>query len=215
LRLDGQATGLLGEGARGGLTRGENPACAHDRGLHEQDIAWGRVEEEGGQRPITFGSSDKTSDGLVEALEAWGAALEEPEHVAMARRQMHMENGPASRGQRTPFLPRMVAFCAAMGTPMQLRYSPPSPSKYHPIERCWGRRALPWNGTKVVEAETMGEWAKTMTWTGMPPIVELSLQVYQKGVALSKRARQAVEARLARHPELPRWDLLIHPVSPS
>jgi hypothetical protein len=42
-----------------------------------------------------------------------------------------------------------------------------------------------------------------MTWKGMHPIVALSRQVYQKGVTLSKRAMQAVEARLERHLELP------------
>jgi hypothetical protein len=72
---------------------------------------------------------------------------------------------------------------------------------------------LHWNGTKVVDVETMVEWAKTMTWKGIPPIVELSRKVYQKGGALSKRAMQVVAARLARHPELPKWDILILPAA--
>ena len=46
------------------------------------------------------------------------------------------------------------------------------------------------------------EWAKTMTWKGIHPIVELSQKVYQKGVALSKQAMQARFGRLARHPKL-------------
>jgi Rhodopirellula transposase DDE domain len=61
----------------------------------------------------------------------------------------------------------------------------------------------------------MVEWAKTMTWKGLHPIVELSQKIYQKGVALSKQAMQAVEAHLARHPELPQWDILIQPASTS
>jgi len=64
-----------------------------------------------------------------------------------------------------------------------------------------------------VNVETMVEWAKSMTWKGIHPIVELSRKVYQKGVALSKQAMHAVESRLERHPELPQWDILIHPVS--
>jgi Rhodopirellula transposase DDE domain len=56
-------------------------------------------------------------------------------------------------------------------------------------------------------------WAKGMTWKGIHPIVALRRQVYQKGVTLSKRAMQAVEARPERHPELPNWDILIHPAS--
>jgi hypothetical protein len=59
----------------------------------------------------------------------------------------------------------------------------------------------------------MLEWAKRMTWKGLHPIVACSRQVYQKGVALSKRAMQTVEARLARHPELPTWAMLILPAA--
>jgi hypothetical protein len=71
---------------------------------------------------------------------------------------------------------------------------------------------LHWNGTKLVDVETMVEWAKTMTWKGLHPIVELSHTIYQKGIALGKAAMQAVEARLERHPALPKYDILIKPV---
>jgi hypothetical protein len=72
---------------------------------------------------------------------------------------------------------------------------------------------LHWNGTKSVDVKTMLEWAKSMTWKGLHPIVELSRTVYQKGIALSKKAMQAIESRLERHPELPKWDILIRPAS--
>jgi len=184
-------------------------------GLHEKSIPCGIVEEDRGQLSITFGSSYKTSDFIVDALEAWWAAWDEAEQVAMARLQIKMDNGPESSGKRTQFLQRMVAFCDAIGKPIQLLYCPPYHSKYNPIERCWGILELHWNGTQLVDVETMVEWAKTMTWKGIHPLVELSRKVYQKGVTLSKRAMRAVEARLTRHPELPQWDILIHPVSTS
>ena len=74
---------------------------------------------------------------------------------------------------------------------------------------------LHWNGTKLVDVETMVAWAKSMTWKGIHPIVTLSRQVYQKGGTLSKRAMQVVEARLERDSELPYWDILIRPASTS
>jgi hypothetical protein len=46
-------------------------------------------------------------------------------------------------------------------------------------------------------------------------VVELSRQVYQKGVRLSQKAMQAVEARLKRDPKLPKYDILINPASTS
>jgi Rhodopirellula transposase DDE domain len=213
--IDGKAPVHIGDGSRGGRTRGDDEACEQDLGRKDKDSPCGMVEEDGGQLHLTFGSSYKTSDGIVETLEAWWTALDEAEQVAMTRLQIKMDNGPESSGRRPQFLQRMVACCDAMGTPLQLLYYPPYHSKYHPIERCWGILALHWHGTKLVDVETMVEWAKTMPWQGMHPIVELSQKVYQKGVALSKRAMPMVEDRLERHPELSNWDILIQPVSTS
>ena len=55
-------------------------------------------------------------------------------------------------------------------------------------------------------------WAKSMTWTGLHPVVELTRTVYEKGISLSKKAMQDVEARLKRNPSLPKWDILIQPI---
>ena len=61
----------------------------------------------------------------------------------------------------------------------------------------------------------MVAWAKSMTWKGLHPLVELRRQGYHKGVTLGKRAMQVVEDRLERHPQLSNWDILIQPVSTS
>jgi len=185
LSIDCKATVHLGEVSRGGLTRGDHKACDHDLGLKEQYIPCGIVDEDNGQLRMPFDSSSKTSDCIVDALDAWWAAWDATDQVPLARLQSKMDNGPESSGKRTPFLHRMVEFCDAIGKPIQLVSYPPSHSKYHPIERCWGILALHWNGSKLVDMETMLEWAKSMTWKGMHPIVELSRKIYQKGVTLS------------------------------
>ena len=205
----------IGDVSRGGLTRGDHKACDHDLGLKEKYIPCGIVEEDGAQLPITFGSSYKTSDFMVDTLEAWWATLEGAEQSAIARLQIKMDNGPESSGKRTRFLQRMVVFCDAISKPIQLLYYPPYHSKYNPIERCWGILELHWNGTTLVDVETMVAWAKSMTWKGLHPIVELSRQGYHKGVTLGKRVMQVVEDRLERHPQLSKWDILIQPVSTS
>jgi transposase len=74
------------------------------------------------------------------------------------------DNGPESSGRRTQFLHRMVQFADTIGKPIQLLYYPPYHSKYNPIERCWGILEQHWNGTKLTDAQTMFQWAKTMTW---------------------------------------------------
>ena len=87
------------------------------------------MDEESGQLHITFGSSYKTSDFIVDALEAWWAALEKTEQGAMARLQIKMDNGPESSGRRTQFLQRMVAFCDAIGKPIPATVLPTLPQQ--------------------------------------------------------------------------------------
>jgi hypothetical protein len=203
----------IGEFSRGGLTRGDNRASDHDMGCQEKYVPCGIVEEESGALHITFGSSYKTSDFIVDTIEAKWEAMAEQEQAETSLIQIKMDNGPESSGRRTQFLFRMVQLADRINKPLQLLYYPPYHSKYNPIERCWGILELKWNGTKLTDAETMLEWAKSMTWKGLHPVVELSRQIYQKGVKLSEKAMAVVEARLERHPELPKWDILIKPAS--
>jgi len=213
LSIDGKATVHIGEFSRGGLTRGDHQACDHDLGCKEKYIPCGIVDEESGELHITFGSSYKTSDCIVDTLAARWQAMDAQAQAAVELLQLKMDNGPDSSGVRTQFLHRMVQFADHIGKPIQLLYYPPYHSKYNPIERCWGILELRWNGTKLINVETMLEWAKGMTWKGLHPVVELSRKVYQKGVSLRKKAMQAIESRLERHPELPKWDILIRPAS--
>ncbi len=52
-----------------------------------------------------------------------------------------------------------------------------------------------------------------MTWKALNPIVQLSHQVYKKGVSLGKAAMRIVEERFERNPLLPKWDFFISPVT--
>jgi hypothetical protein len=203
----------LGDFSRGGVTRGDNRASDHDFGWEEQYIPCGIVDEDSAALHITFGSSYKTSDFIVDAMESTWNTLEEQDKEETSLIQIKMDNGSESSGNRTQFLHRMVQLVDAIGKPVQLLYYPPYHSKYNPIERCWGILEQHWNGTKLIDAETMLAWAKSMTWKGLHPVVELSRQVYEKGISLGKAALQAVEARLKRDATLPKYDILINPVS--
>ena len=213
--IDCKATVKIGPFSRGGETRGDNQADDHDLGCKEKYIPCGIVDEDSAELNITFGSSYITSDFIVDTIEAKWNAMDEQEQAQTSLIQIKMDNGPESSGRRTQFLYRMVQLVDMINKPSQLLYYPPYHSKYNPIERCWGILELKWNGTKLTDAETMLEWAKQMTWKGLHPVVELSRQVYQKGVRLSQKAMQAVEARLKRNPTLPKYDILINPASTS
>jgi hypothetical protein len=209
--MDCKATVQVGAFSRGGKTRGEYKASDPDFGGTAKYIPGGIVEEDTAQLYVTFGSSAKTSDFIVDTLAAWWQGLPAQEQPTIERGQLKMDNGPESSGVRTPFLHRMVHLVDTLGKPIQFLYYPPSHSKYNPIERWWGILELPWKDTQLRNVETRLEWAKRMTWKGIKPVVELSRKVYAKGVTLSKTAMQAVEARLERNPLLLKWDILLHP----
>jgi hypothetical protein len=212
-RIDGQATVKLGEFARGGVTRGDHRARDHAMGCKEKDIPCGIVDEESAARHSTFGSSYKTRDFIVDTIEATWNAMDEQEQAKTSLMQINMDNGPERRGRRTPFLSRMVPCAEVINRPMHWLSSPPYHRKYHPIERGWGLLELQWNGATLLDVETMLGWAKKMTWKGLHPVVELSRQVYTKGIALGKVAMEAVEARLKRDSQLPKYDIVINPGS--
>jgi hypothetical protein len=212
ISVDCKATVKLGELSRGGMTRGDNRACDHDMDSAGKHTPCGILEQDSGELQIRFGSSAKTSDFIVDSLEAWWdtRSLEEQEAIPLI--QIKMDNGPESSGVRTQFLKRIVEWVDQINKPIHLLYFPPYHSKYNPIERCWGILEQHWNGAKLVDSETMLAWAGSMTWKGLHPIVKLSKDVYEKGISLTKKAMKAVEHRLHRNPDLPKWDILVRPV---
>lgn len=210
--MDCKATVKLGELSRGGLSRGNNKACDHDFAKKGSHTPCGIVDEDSGQLYINMGSSYKTSDFIIDTLQGWWGSLSLEKQKNIDGIQLKMDNGPESSGIRTQFLKRIVEFADAIGKRIQLLYFPPYHSKYNPIERCWGILELHWNGTLLSDVNVMTEWAKTMAWKGVHPIVEISAKVYEKGISLTKSAMKTIERRLKRNPELPKWDVLIEPM---
>lgn len=211
LSMDCKATVEIGEYSRRGQTRGYNKAQDHDMGTKEKYVPCGIVDEDTGQLYVTFGSSYKTSDFMVDNLSQWWKTLKKREKQQLDIIQIKVDNGPENSGRRTQFLKRMVEFAKQTKKFIQLLYFPPYHSKYNPIERCWGILEQHWNGTLLRNVETMLAWAKSMTWKGLKPIVNLSQKVYKKGISLTQKEMKEIEKRLERNPHLPQWDILIRP----
>jgi hypothetical protein len=153
--MDCKATVKIGPFSRGGHTRGEYKANDHDFECPEKYIPCGIVDEDTAQLSVTFGSSAKTSDFIVDTLTAWWHGLPVQEQHTIERVQLKMDNGPESSGGRTQFLHRMVHVVDTIGKPFQLLYYPPYHSKDNPIERCWGMLELHGNGTQLRTVDTM------------------------------------------------------------
>lgn len=180
-------------------------------GIQEKYIPCGILDEDRGQLYLNFGSSYKTSDFIVDSLCWWWKQIPVVEQQKLDWIQIKLDNGPENSGVRTQFLKRIVDFASEIQKSIQLLYFPPYHSKYNPIERCWGILEQHWNGAMLHNLETMLFWAKTMTWKGIKPIVNLNQEIYPKGISLTKKVMADIELSLIRNPDLPKWDILFVP----
>ena len=214
ISLDTKAKVKVAPFSRGGLARGTKAVRAADHDMHPDALLApaGILEVESGQLNIIFGTSRDTSDFVADALDLWWADRQVA-YPNVRRLLIDLDNGPEVGSSRTQFMNRLVAFSDRTQLTLELAYYPPYHSKYNRIERCWGILENHWNGALLSTIATTLEWAKTMTWRKVRPIVHLLDRLYQTGVRLTKAAFRPVAARLKRSETLPKWSLVIHPAS--
>jgi transposase len=212
ISMDAKATVKVGPFARGGKSRVQVQAADHDF----QPLA--TVTPVGIFLPtldelFVYGVTSKvTSDCLVDRLIQWWEAVRE-RFVSITTLVINVDNGPENHSRRTQFMQRMVEFVQQYRVTVRLAYYPPYHSKYNPVERCWGILENHWNGTLLDSIDTVLQCARTMTWNGKHPIVELVTTPYQTGVTLTQEAMEAVEAQIKRLPALAKWFVDIVPPS--
>jgi Rhodopirellula transposase DDE domain len=214
ISLDTKAKVKVAPFSRGGLARGAKSVRAADHDMKPDAILApaGILEVDGGQLNLIFGTSRDTSDFVADALELWWADRKVV-YPKVQRLLIDLDNGPEVGSSRTQFMNRLVAFSDHTRLTLELAYYPPYHSKYNRIERCWGILENHWNGALLSTIATTLEWAKTMTWRKVRPMVHLLDRVYQTGVKLTKAAFRPVAARLKRSETLPKWSLVIRPAT--
>jgi hypothetical protein len=161
---------------------------------------------------LVFGTSRDTSDFVADCLELWWANRHAA-HPGVTRLLINLDNGPEIGSSRTQFMNRLVEFSDKHQLTLELAYYPPYHSKYNRIERCWGILENHWNAALLSSLPIALHWAKTMTWHGVAPIVHLLDRVYPTGVRLPPPLFRPIAARLERYSSLPKWSLIIRPLS--
>jgi hypothetical protein len=212
ISMDAKAKVAVGDFSRDGRSRGvaATEAWDHDPEPEKKLVPQGILDVTSGGLSIFIGTSNGTSDFVADCLDQWWKA-NQAKYPAARRLVINLDNGPENSSHRTQFMNRMVRFADATGLEIKSVYYPPYHSKYNPIERCWGILENHWNGTLLNRVETVVRWARTMTWKGAQPIVRLIETTYDKGVRIAKGAFAAIESRLQRHDDLPKYDVLIRP----
>lgn len=209
LSLDAKASVKIGDFARGGTSRWGRKAADPDFKPEGTFTPYGIFLPRSDDLSLFFTASPVTSAFLVDRLDRWWRT-QRRRFAGVRTLVINQENGPENQSRRTPFLKRMVEFAHEHALLVRLAYYPPYHSKDNAIEHCWGVLESHWNGEILDGVATMLNFARSMTWNGKPPRVELIPQVYQKGVRLSAAAMREIEAQVERLPKLGKWFVDIH-----
>jgi len=212
ISIDTKAKVDLCDSSRGGTSRCKKAVQAdhHDMGDKSKLVPLGILEVMTGLFTIIFGVSFETSDFIVDGLEQWWERNKD-QYRPINQLVINLDNGPHNSSHRSQFMKRLTEFADKNNLEVVLAYYPPYHSKYNPIERGWGILENHWNGTLLNSLETTLEWAKSMTWKQLHPVVELLETVYKKGVRIAKKAFQSIADRITRHPSLPKYYMTIQP----
>jgi len=214
ISIDAKAKLNIGYFSRGGKSRDKEAKKAEDHDMNPKAklVPYGILNVLTGLVTFFFGSSLETSDFIADCIENWWV-----ENLwgnpGIDELVINLDNGPNSAGKRTQFIKRMTEFSDRYQLKIRLVYYPPYHSKYNPIERCWSRLEEHWNGEILDSVDKAIEWAKTMTWKGVKPVVHYCQKVYETGVKLTEKEMKPYENRIVRSGLLPKWDVTIEPLS--
>jgi hypothetical protein len=212
ISIDCKAKVDLCDSSRGGTSRCQKALQAndHDMGIKPKLSPFGILNMMTGLLTIVFGVSFETSDFIVDCVEQWWNDNEN-NYAYIKQLVINLDNGPQNSSSRTQFMKRIVEFADKNNLEIVLAYYPPYHSKYNPIERTWGILENHWNATLLNSIGITLEWAKTMTWKGLHPVVNLIEDTYLKGVTVGKKLFKAISDRLDRHPLLSKYCVTIQP----
>jgi transposase len=204
ISIDAKATVPIGPFSRRGRSRTRTRAADHDFKPEATLTPFGIFLPEHDDLWLYMARSKVTSDFIADRLEQWwrGVRLRFPGVKALV---INLDNGPENHSRRTQFLKRVVGFAREYGLAVRLAYYPPYHSKYNPIERCWGILEMHWNGSLLDSIQAALGYARSMTWKGKHPVVDLVETKYTTGVRLKPEEMKALEAGVKRLPGLEKW----------
>jgi transposase len=202
----------IGKFSRNGKSRDREAKKAEDHDMNPEMklVPYGILNVLSGMLSIFFGTSSETSDFIVDCLEMWWEKNSNA-YLHIKELVINLDNGPNSASGRTQFIRRMTEFSDKSGLRIRLVYYPPYHSKYNSIERCWGILEEHWNGELLDSISKAVNWASTMTWKGINPVVTLVKKSYEKGIRLTKKEMTPYNDRIKRSCTLPKWDVVIEP----
>jgi transposase len=204
ISIDAKATVNIGPFSRRGRSRTKTKAADHDFKPEATLTPFGIFLPQYDDLWLYMARSKITSDFIVDRLEQWWREVR-LRFLRVKTLVINLDNGPENHSRRTQFLKRIVEFARKYGLVVQLAYYPPYHSKYNPIERCWGILEMHWNGSLMDSIGAVVGFARSMTWKGKHPVVDVVETTYNRGVRLKPEEMEALEARVKRLTALEKW----------
>ena len=203
LSIDAKAKVKIGPFSRGGKNRQGENALDHDFGHSKIVTPLGVFLPHYDETFLYFTESKVTADFIVDCLEKLWPNLKTrffPDTLVL-----NLDNGPENNSHRTQFIKRIVDFALTNNITVKLAYYPPYHSKYNPVERVWGILENHWNGELLDSEEKVLGLARSMTYNGIHPEVEMVDGINPTGVTLDKKEMAFYEKKLVRFAGLEKW----------
>jgi hypothetical protein len=205
--MDAKDKVRIGEFSRGGTSRVETKGLDHD--FYDETITpFGLFLPDFNETYLYMNQTFTSSDFIVDCLEDFWKANKE-RFPNITKLVLNFDNGGENSSHRTQFMKRIVDFVENEKIEIELAYYPPYHSKYNPVERVWGVLEKHWNGTLLDSVSKVTEFAKSMTYNGIHPIVKLVDKIYSTGVKLTKLEMKEVEKKIVRLTGLEKWSVTI------
>lgn len=212
ISIDAKATIPIGSFSRGGQSRVVVRGSDHDFASDEKLTPFGIFLPHRVKLYLYFTKGPVTSDFIVDCLaDFWNTLRDELPQVKTLL--INSDNGPENHSRRTQFMKRIVELSHQFQINVYLAYYPPYHSKYNPIERVFGVLEQHWNGSLLDSVQTIINFAKTMTYNGIQPVVKCVERAYQTGKRLTAKQMDELENRFQRLAELPKWFVTIPAMS--
>lgn len=213
MSVDAKATILLGLFSRGGYSRLTIKAWDHDFKPQEKVTPVGVFLPQNNELYLFLITGPLTADAIVDCLrETW--LLIADRFPTVRTLLLNLDNGPENHSRRTQFMHRLTALVDEWQLTIALAYYPPYHSKYNPVERVWGVLEQHWNGTLLDSLHTVVQFAQTMTYNHVHPVVKQITTTYHTGVKLTQRAMAQLEHRFERLAGLEKYFVRIAPLPP-
>jgi len=203
ISIDAKAKISVGAFSRGGKSRQGEKAVDHDFDTENKLGLFGFFLPDYDESYFYFSQTNMTADFVVDCLQSLWPELDQKFKIHTLL--INSDNGPDTNSHRTQFIKRMIEFAYQNNVVVKLAYYPPYHSKYNPIERLWGILENHWRGELLDSIDKILALARTMTWKGKHPQVQLVHGNYPLEVSVPNKLMAFYEGMILRLKGLEKW----------